>query len=170
MIGMMFLAVGLLWLALSWYLAKRVPVWLSIRHPSAQWLMRAVVMLVLLVGPFVDHIVGMRQFERLCESAKARIWVSPDIGNVSRAKPNTPVYIPVSGYWINIESTKTTYIDIDTGKAFLSYETFFTKGGRIWGLTLLGGFHSCKVDSSDEFVDTWKRFDIQRLLDQGRKS
>lgn len=167
MIGILFLfAIGL-WVALCVYLARKIPKWLGIERYTRS--ASVISFLLLLIIPFVDEIVGMRQFERLCENARTRIWVSPDIGNVSRAKTNTPVYIPVSGYWINIESTKTTYIDIDTGKDFLSYETFFTKGGRIWGQTLLGGFHSCKVDSSDEFVNIWKRFDIQRLLDQGRK-
>lgn len=35
MIGLSFMAIGLMWLALSWYLAKRVPGWLSIRKAFA---------------------------------------------------------------------------------------------------------------------------------------
>jgi hypothetical protein len=144
MIGLSFLAVGLLWLALSWYLAKRVPNWLSIRHPIAQWLMRAVVMLVLLVGPFVDHIVGMRQFEKLC-SEDGRLEISPAAANTKRARELDSRSEAVKGYVIPIDRQIRRIIDLDTGEQIAQYKYFSTPGGRIGGLPMLGGRDTCSA-------------------------
>ena len=67
MIGLLFLGAALLWLALSGYLALQLPKWFGVSKPVARWLTSAAVFLILLIGPFVDHIVGMRQFQKLCD-------------------------------------------------------------------------------------------------------
>jgi hypothetical protein len=145
MIGMMFLAVGLLWLALSWYLAKRVPGWLSIRHPIAQWLMRAVVMLVLLVGPFADHIIGMRQFEKLC-AEDGRLEISPAAANTKRARELDAQTEALEGYAITIERQVRLIIDLDTGEQIAQYKYFSTPGGVVGKLPQLGGRFTCSAD------------------------
>ena len=169
MIGLMFLGVALLWLGLTVYLTIKLPRWLGLKS-STGWLLRLVLVPLLLVGPFVDEIVGMRQFERLCSEARNSIWLSPTAGSVKRAKTNTPAYTFVPSLWIDVEVTKTMYLDVDTNQPFLIYNTFFTKGGRIWGLLLMGGTHSCRIDSSPQFTVIWKQLNIQQLLDEGRKS
>ncbi|TAH10947.1 MAG: hypothetical protein EAZ11_10745 [Curvibacter sp.] len=145
-IGLSFLAVGLLWLALSWYLAKRSPNWLSIRHPVAQWLMRAVVMLLLLVGPFVDHIVGMRQFEKLC-AEDGRLEIRPAAVNTKRARQPPSSTVNLEGYVIPISQDTSKIYDWDTGEEIAQYRRFTTSGGRIGGLPMLGGKYTCGVNN-----------------------
>ena len=57
MIGLAFLVIGLLWLALSVFLAVKLPKWFGASKPEWRWLLGGVIFLVLLIGPFVDHIV-----------------------------------------------------------------------------------------------------------------
>lgn len=144
MIGLSFLAVVLLWLALSWYIAKRVPGWLSIRHPIAQWLMRAVVMLVLLVGPFVDHIIGMRQFEKLC-AEDGRLEISPAAANTKLANARWGKSEAPKGTVIPIERSVIAIIDLDTGKQIAQYKYFSTPGGVVGKLPRLGGRFTCSA-------------------------
>lgn len=144
MIGLLFLAVGLMWLALSWYLARRIPIWLSIRLPIAQWLMRAVVMLVLLVGPFVDHIVGMRQFEKLC-AEDGRLQVSPEAANTKRAKELSGQFETLQGFVIPIDRQVRRIIDLDTGEKIAQYKYFSTPGGVVGKLPQLGGLFTCSA-------------------------
>ncbi len=163
MIGLLFMAMGLLWLALSWYLAKRLPNWLSIRHPIAQWLMRAMVMLLLLVGPFVDHVIGMAQFEGLCKE-RAVVWVGPGAEKVTAAKEAATKHEDLSGYWISIHSRKITFLDASTGIQFMGYETLSTKGGRIARIALMGGEHSCRPSNPNQL----NQLNIDKLLEQGK--
>lgn len=160
MIGMMFLAVGLLWLALSWYLAKRVPVWLSIRHPISQWLMRAVAILVLLVGPFVDHIVGMRQFEKLCV-AETSLNISSEAVKTKRAKGLFSKTESLEGYVIPVERDRRPIVDVDTGQEIAWYYRFRTGGGKFFGLLMLGGKHTCAIDQP-KHVEHQKYLELER--------
>ena len=169
MIGLAFLGVAILWLALTIYLTIKIPRWLGLVNRTS-WLLRLLLVPLMLVGPFIDEIVGMRQFEKLCEQARNSIWTSPDAVAVRRARTNIPIYTDVPGLWVKVEKTKTSYYDVDTGRIFINYDTYFTKGGRIWGLLLLGGTHSCRVDSSSQFSEIWRSLNIQKLLDEGRKS
>jgi hypothetical protein len=84
MVGLLFLAAGLTWLAFSWFLAWKVPRWLGIKTVSAQWAASAVAMALLLFGPFVDEILGMRQFEKLCRE-RATVWTAASAKSVTRA-------------------------------------------------------------------------------------
>ncbi len=145
MIGLTFLAVGLLWLAFSVFVGIKLPQWLGIRNPVGKWAVTVAAVVVLLVGPFVDHIVGMRQFQRLCEDRTA-ITVGPDAETVKRGKSTMSVGTDLAGFIINIKSYKVSYIDLDTGKVFLSYDYFSTSGGRVAGLALMGGTHGCSAD------------------------
>lgn len=154
MIGLMFLALGLLWLALSWYLAKRVPGWLSIRQPIAQWLMRAVVMLVLLVGPLVDHIIGMRQFEKLC-AEDGRLEISPAAVHTKRARELDAQFEALKGYVIPIDRQVRRIVDLDTGDQIAQYKYFSTPGGVVGKLPELGGRFTCSA-SGRTHIDSEK--------------
>ena len=169
MIGLLFLGAALLWLALSAYLAMHMPKWFGISKPVAQWLTSAAVFLLLMVGPFVDHIVGMRQFEKLCDKAQLSIRLSPTIENVTRARTNASKYIDVPGYFVNVQMIQREYLDINTGQPFLTYETYFTHGGRVGGLARLGADYSCDVDSSPRFTEIWKKYSMQKLMDKGNE-
>ena len=141
MIGLLFLSLAILWLALVVYLTIKIPRWCGVvRHA---WLLRLLLVPLLLVGPFVDEIVGMRQFEELCKERTA-IWMSPDAGQVKRAKRIGLLPTDVLGYWIEIRSQVVEYVDIDTGKTFVRYELLNTHGGRIAGARLMEGTISCQ--------------------------
>ena len=144
MIGLLFLAVAILWLVLVYQVVRRIPIWLTFKKHV--WLVQALVAVVLLVGPFVDEVVGMRQFKKLCEERTA-ITVSPAAGSVQRARDVSSEKKILPGYWINIWAGTRTFFDADTGKEFLSYPVYRTQGGRIAGLALMGGWHSCSAES-----------------------
>lgn len=167
MIGLMFLGAALLWLVLVVFLALKIPKWLGLKRTG--WMLSLVLLVIGSIGPFVDHWVGMKQFERLCANARTSIQVSPDIGKVMRAKTNLPKYIDLPGYFVNIQMVRSEYIDIDTNRPFLSYETYFTPGGKVGGLVMLGSNYSCDVTAIDEYRSLWKKYSIQQLMDEGYK-
>lgn len=162
MIGLMFLGVAILWLALTIYLTIKIPRWLNLKSLTS-WLLRLLLVPLLLVGPFVDEIVGMRQFERLCEE-RAVVKISPNADQVKSAKQVYSEYTNLTGYWISIATQKVDYIDLETGITFLTFEAFFTKGGRIAGIALMGGEHSCSPKDTSQL----KRLNIEQLLKQGK--
>ena len=83
MIGLLFLGAIFLWLTLVYQITLRVPKWLNLKRHA--WAVQALVAVVLLVGPFVDHLIGMRQFEKLC-AEEGRLQISPAAVNTKRAK------------------------------------------------------------------------------------
>ena len=84
MIGLMFLGAALLWLLLVIYLTVTVPRWLGLQRSKA-WLLRSLLLPLLLVGPFADHLIGMWQFEKLCVE-DGRLEISPAAANTKRAR------------------------------------------------------------------------------------
>jgi hypothetical protein len=168
MIGLMFLGVAILWLVLTVYLAIKIPGWLGLKNFTS-WLLRLVLVPLLLVGPFVDEIVGTRQFERLCNE-QAVLHVAANADQVKRAKVRHSDLRELSGYWINISTGRSDYIDIDTGMVFMSFDDFRTQGGRVAGIALLGGSHWCGAQRSIQFKVLANRLNIQKLLDEGHKS
>lgn len=169
MIGLMFLAAVLAWLALSAFLALKLPQWLGTKSPGGQWATTVAALALFLVGPFVDEIVGMRQFERLCSEARLGIKVASDIGVVKRGYSSEPAYVALPGYWIDIRRVDAKYVDLDSGRPFLEFQEYFTKGGRLWGLLLLGGEHACQIENSEEFRAIWNRFELKKVMDEGYK-
>ena len=162
MAGLVFLLAIALWFALCVYLAFKIPGWLGIRRLG--WMVGLLVFPVLLVAPVIDEVVGMRQFERLCKE-RAVVHVSPEAGQVKRArKPDLPV-VALPGNWILIASQPIAYIDADTMKPFLTYEALHTNGGRIAGLALMGGTKSCWPK---DYIEISKRLKTHELLEQGK--
>jgi hypothetical protein len=163
MIGLMFLGVAILWLALTVYLTIKTPRWFGLKN-YASWLLRLVLVPLLLVGPFVDEIVGMRQFERLCEESH-KPWISADSEKVRRARRVDSPIVDLTGYWINIRSQPESFVDQESGGTFLKYRLLHTSGGRIAGIALLGGARSCAPDYSE----INKRIDVDKLIKQGNQ-
>ena len=145
MIGLSFLAVGLLWLALAYYLTANLPLWLGLK--KLLWPARVALLALLLVGPFVDEIVGMRQFRALCEERTAP-RIAPGAQAVDRTKVSDFDFHRVRGLFIEVQVSTLSYSDVATGRKFLEYDYFKTKGGRIAGLALLDGWHSCSAGDS----------------------
>ena len=167
MIGLLFLSLAILWLALVVYLTIKIPRWCGVvRHVA---LLRLLLFPLLLVGPFVDEIVGMRQFEKLCEE-RALLIVSADAELVKRAKVTHSDLQELPGYWIGISASRSSYIDIDTGKVFMTFDDFATHGGLFGGATYLGGLRWCGAQRDRQFEALAKRINLQKLLDAGYKS
>ena len=162
--GLIFFGILGGWLFLSFYLPVKIPGWLGIKRYGG---LVTIVLIPLMLGSmFIDEVIGMRQFEQLCKE-RAVVWVSPEAGQVKRAKKVELPESLISGYWIQIESWQIRYLDADTNKPFFSYETLITKGGRIASIALMGGVHACKPKN---LIETYKQLDIDKLSDEGKKS
>ncbi len=156
MIGLMFLGVIVLWLTLVYQITLRVPKWLNLKRHA--WVVQALVAVALLVGPFADHIIGMRQFEKLC-AEEGRLHISPAAANTKRAKKMVEDYVPLKGYAIRIEQMVIRVIDLDTGEQIAQYKRFSTPGGIVGKLPQLGGEFTCSAADRDH-VDRKKIDDL----------
>jgi hypothetical protein len=148
MIGLSFLAAGLAWLALSWYLATRLPVWLGIVKPAWQWPISALLLAAFLIGPFLDHIVGMRQFDKLCKE-QTGLQISPKAENVKRGIQLSSAPQLLKGYAIPIKQRTDSIVDLGTSEVVAQYKHFSTVGGRVGGMVRLGGAYECAIFQSN---------------------
>ena len=145
MIGLSFLAIGLLWLALSGFLAIKMPKWFGASKPVWRGLLGSVIFVILMVGPFVDHIVGMRQFQKLCDE-QTGLQIYPGAANAKRGRQDTLPNESLDGHAISIQRRVRTIVDLDSGETIASFRHFSTKGGVVGGpLTAFGGEHVCSV-------------------------
>ena len=147
MIGLAFLVIALAWLAFSLFLAARLPKTWGVSKPVWRWALSAGLFLLLLVGPFVDHIVGMRQFHRLCDQ-ETSLQVTSAFANTKRAKGLSSETTRLEGYAIQIERDMNPIIDMDTGEEIARYNRFRTGGGRVGGLLMLGGKDTCSISQT----------------------
>ena len=169
MIGSAFLAVGLLWLAFSAYLSFKIPLWLGVKNAIGHLAVGLPLLAMLLIGPFVDEIIGMRQFEKLCAEAKSEIIVHGTIEFAKRVRANSPLYTSVLGHFIEVKKGNVKYIDLDTGQSVLEFEEYTTKGGRVWRATLLGGERWCQIENSKEFLSIWHENNLKDSINEGAK-
>ena len=162
--GLIFFGILGGWIFLSFYLPVKIPGWLGLKRYGG---LVTVVLIPLMLGAmFIDEVIGMRQFERLCNE-RAVVWVSPEAGQVARATRPEQTETQLSGYWIAIQSQPVVYIDSDTGKPFYSYEILHTKGGLVAGIAMMGGEHSCSPKNRN---DISKKLNIDELLKNGKSS
>lgn len=163
MIGLTVLAVGLLWFGLSLFIAIKLPRCIGIKREEFRWLLTGFLLLVFMIGPFVDHIIGMRQFEKLCD-IRTVIQVDGNAHQVKRAKQVSSPTTELQGYWIKIRSTPVVYIDTDTSREFLRYEILNTNGGLLGGLIRVGNSYQCLPKD----YSLTKRLNIDQLLELGK--
>jgi hypothetical protein len=161
--GLIFLAVLGSWIAASYYLTDRIPKWLKFK--PFPWMGKPLIFLLVFCAPFTQEIVGLWQFDRLCR-AKDIVFVSPDADKVKRARSPSLPTVDLTGYWIPIRSQPIAYVDIDTGKPFLTYEALHTGFGVIGRITALGNSKSCWPK---KFIEISNQINTQEKLDQGKK-
>lgn len=167
MIGLAFLVIALAWLAFSLFLAALLPKTWGVSKPVWRWALSAGLFLLLLVGPFVDHIVGMRQFHRLCDQ-ETSLQVTSAFANTKRAKGLSSETTRLEGYAIQIERDMNPIIDMDTGEEIARYYRFRTEGGRMGGLLMLGGKYACAIDDrSHAEHKTLQKFEKQVNITYG---
>lgn len=142
-IGLLFLGAVSLWFLFVFQLSKCIPKWLGIsRHKS--WF-SFLMLLVLLVLPLADHLIGMLQFQNLC-SEQTAIQIDLNAANAKRAMVVTSPAEFVEGKIIPIKQQISKIMNLDTGEQIAQYKYFSTPGGRIGRLAMLGGEHSCAAD------------------------
>lgn len=169
MIGLLFLGAALVWLAFSVFVGLKLPKWLGVSSVAKQRAVTVVALAVLLVGPFVDHIVGMRQFQRLCDE-QTRMEFGPGAANAKRARKPMAKTELLDGYVIPIQRQIRKVIDLDTGEQIAQYKYFSTSGGRIGGLVMLGGEYTCAANQKRHFDHArFLAFKAQTQLTYGDK-
>jgi hypothetical protein len=145
MIGLLFLGVVCLWVFLAVKLTKQIPRLLGMTKYI--WLLQTVFLLILLVGPFVDHIIGMRQFQKLCNE-QTSLHIYSNAADAKRVKEEFSVSQLLDGYIISIEQRTDSVVDLDTNELIAKYNHFSTSGGRIGGLVRIGNSYECAVFQS----------------------
>ncbi|HQD15745.1 MAG TPA: hypothetical protein PLY54_09875 [Ottowia sp.] len=164
MIGLTFLAIGLLWLAFSIFVGLKLPKWLGIQSVAKQRAVTVAALVVFLVGPFVDHIVGMRQFRKLCDE-QTGLQIYPNAAHAKRAVDQSTSKEPLRGYLIPILQRTDSLVNAETGDVISRYQHFSTQGGRVGGALRLGGVYECAVFQSnhpdhDRYRALRKQFEI----------
>lgn len=158
MIGLSFLAGIGLWLTVAIIISKKIPHWLGItKHMTA---ISILLFPLIFAAPIGDDLIGRWQFYRLCDK-EALVMLSPDWEKVRRVKwiDQPPKYF--KGYFIPIDSQGGQYIDLDTGKIFMTTQSLFTSGGYLqrhfYGL---GGVSSCHPRNIQTIQKQVKLFEL----------
>jgi hypothetical protein len=163
MIGLIVLAIAAAWLFVSAKLARGVAG--TIKRPLLSFTVGVTAFIIFALLPFIDEIVGRREFQRLCES-EAKVWVSPNAGKVQAAKDFSSSSSR-EGFFFPIQEQSVKYADAETGEIFYSFKAFHTPGGLVMrGGLGLGNTTSCwpeKWTSKDVGID------IDELLKRGRR-
>jgi hypothetical protein len=162
-IGLIVLLLAGSWLLLAGTVTKRTAQFLFPERFAA----RATVVLfpLILCLPFLDEIIGRRQFHSLCER-EAKVWVAPNAKDVTAArKDGSKTHVRV-GFLIPITEQPIVYIDALTGKPFYTTKAFHTPGGAIMRAGLnLGNESSCWPKN---WTPRENGLDIDTLLKRGK--
>ena len=163
MIGLLFLLGMGLWFIAAIMLSKRIPRWLGVTKYRVA--ISVLLFPVVLAAPIADDLVGRWQFYRLCDR-EAVVTLSPDADKVTRAQSNHLPITLIAGYAIPIWIQRVEFVDVDTGKQFLSYTGFHADGGflhrHLYGL---GSSTPCWPTERDRLL---KKLNIDQLIAQGK--
>lgn len=163
MIGILFFVAIAVWLVVAVLLSKRVPRWLGItKYTTAASLL---LFPLVLTAPIADELIGRWQFSRLCER-EAVVTLSPDWGRVKRARHNNNPIAEIGGYVIPVRAQRVEYVDVDTGKLFLTYKAFHTYGGFLFGRLGLGLGQSTSCWPKD-WIEVTNKLNTDQLLKRG---
>lgn len=165
MIGLMFLVGIVFWITVAVMLSKRIPRWVGMTRYTAA--ASVLVFPVVLVAPIADDLIGRWQFYRLCDR-EAVVTLSPDWEKVRRAKRVDIQSKYFTTYLIPISSAGGEYVDLDSGKVFMTHRALFTKGGflrrNMYGLD---GITSCLPKDAQAIE---KKINFYDLLKQGESN
>lgn len=162
MIGLMFLGLALLWLGLTVYLTIKVPRWLGLKN-HASWLLRLLLVPLLLVGPFGDHIVGMRQFQKLCNE-QTGLQIYSGAANAKRGTMRSVDIDDLKGFAIRINQQKREILDLDTLEVIARYNYFSTRGGKVVSSAHLFGIDHCSPSQANH-ADSEKHHNLINRLE-----
>lgn len=128
MTGIYLLFVGLIWVALVYWLSKT----LTQKLPIATWRIPVALLIfaVLLPLPLIDEIVGARQFEQLCKE-NSEIQVDKLAAQGQTIYFNPQPHVEIKGTWLKVVSQPHQFIDGRTGKQVVNYNTLLATGGKL---------------------------------------
>lgn len=148
MIGLTALAIVVIWCFLAFQLARRLPKWLGVQKSVLRMVLSVVAFTVFMIGPFVDHIVGMWQFQKLCKE-QTGLQIYPGAVNTKRGREVSSEADQLNEYFIPIKRITHSLLDLDTGEVIARHYQFTTPGGKVGGMARLGGGYQCTVFQSD---------------------
>lgn len=96
---------------------------------------------------FVDHIVGMRQFQKLCEN-QTRVQIYPNSINSKSIEFVSGKYQDLADSFIRIQEAQNQLVDRDSNEVVARYNHFSTKGGWLGPLIRLGSDYGCSAEYS----------------------
>lgn len=140
MIGLIVLLLGGAWLFISVMFARFLAS--KCRRPHVATLVAVLGFAAFAVLPFVDEIVGRRQFAHLCKK-EAVVWIGPNAATVVAAK-NVGSFSERDGLVFPVRQQSIRYADLSNGEVFYSVTAFHTPGGALMRAGLgLGHSTSC---------------------------
>lgn len=142
MIGLFFLGAALAWFLISVWISSKVPTLLGFK--KLYWPVSITLFAVLMIAPFLDHIIGMRQFQKLCDEQTA-LQIYPNAVNTKRGRETSSRAELLEGKVIPIRRRLSAITDMDTGEEIARYRWFATHGGRVGKLIMLGGEYTCSI-------------------------
>ncbi len=125
--------------------AEKIPIWLKWKNPKrARWIL----IIIFLILPFGDEIIGRLQFAYECE-LKTDLFVSPDINSYRSLKRTHQGFI-LSNIPIEISINETRYDDINSGKNAIKNVWLSTRGGWIRRGSAMFKPNICRAKYSDD--------------------
>ncbi len=138
MSGLLMVGLFITWVFVSVMLSR----WFArkFRHPTVRTAIALLSFVVLLVLPLVDELIGMQQFDALCEGgATLKIDADAAKGKTVRLVINPSNEI-LPGQMLVTYHTHMSFRDVGTNQEIASFSTYVVKGG--WLIRALGLFDS----------------------------
>jgi hypothetical protein len=120
-----------------------------------------VILLGLLAIPFVDEVIGQRQFESLC---RAHGIESADVSKARgrKVKVEYGQRAPIAGTIVPIKVEEVVFRDADTGEALIRHKNYVAGGGWVMRYTWLSLGSSSPMLYGGSTCDVRKRQEIFR--------
>jgi hypothetical protein len=134
MIGLLLLVILGMWLLACLWIASK----LGNIIPRRRWraATKSISFLVLLALPFVDEVIGKRQFEALC---RANGIESADVSNAhsKKVKVEYGERKSLHGTAIPIQESNVIFRDADTSEILIRHKNYYAQGGWVMRYTWL---------------------------------
>ncbi len=163
MIGLIALLLGAAWLLASMtfasFLASRC------KRPLVTALVAVLSFALFAVLPFLDEIVGRRQFAHLCKT-EAVVWVGPAANTVVAAK-DVGSFSERTGLLFPVQQQSVRYADLSNGQVFYTVTAFHTPGGLLMRAGLgLGHSTSCWPE---RWTGNERGIDTNAMIQRGKQ-
>ena len=163
--GLIFFAVIGIWCLL----VVGFVVWVVKKMPDKWWRIPIsfFMLVILLILPVIDEVVGGWQFKKLCE-ANADIQVDKETAVGRTVYFVSQTAIEIEGAWVRIVLKIHEFVDSTTGEVVVSYNTLRANGGAFFGGASQSGVPllfngTCVPKNRPASVDTFKLLGINYI-------